>query len=146
MENQPKKWSAKDLIMITFYWGRIVKKYVLIILAIVLCIRFSANAAVNLSALFIRHLSTCEQFSHDDGRKITMILGWTNRKCYFQEITHNRTIMCGLSPIELMQFTQEIKGEYEYSKGLASIARVRPYFKSQDTCIVKTRIPDETGF
>ena len=122
------------------------KKYVFIIFTIALFIGFSANAAVNLSAVFLRNLSTCEHFSHDDGRKITMILGWTNRKCYFQEITHNRTIMCGLSPLELMNFTQEIKGEYDYSKGLASIARVRPYFKSQDTCIVKTRKPDETGF
>ena len=122
------------------------KKYVFIILAIALCVSISAKAASNLSAHFLRCLSTCEHFTHDDGRKITMIMGWANRKCYFQEITHNRTIMCGLKPIELMQFTQEIKGEFEYSKGLASIARVRPYFQSQDTCIVKTRVPDATGF
>ena len=71
-----------------------------------------------MSAHFIRCLSTCEQFAHDDGRKITMIMGWTNRKCYFQEITHNRTIMCGLKPVELMQFTKEIKGEFDNIVGL----------------------------
>ena len=123
------------------------KKYVYIILAILLCIGVTATARTyNLTTHFLRCLSSCEQFSHDDGRKITMILGWTNRKCYFQEITHNRTIVCGLKPMELAHFTQEIKDEYDYSKGLASIVRVRPYFKSEESCQVKVRIPDKTGF
>ena len=117
------------------------KKHVLIVLATILFIGVTTKAiSYSLSAHFLRCLSTCEKFSHDDGRKITVIMGWTNRKCYFQEITHNRTIMCALKPLELAHFTEEIKKEnFDYNKGLASAVRIRPYFQSLDTCTVKTR-------
>ena len=86
------------------------KKHVLIVLATILFIGVSAKAvSYSLTAHFLRCLSTCEKFTHDDGRKITVIMGWTNRKCYFKEITHNRTIMCALKPMELAHFTEEIK-------------------------------------
>ena len=120
------------------------KKHVLIVLATILFVGVTTKAiSYSLSSHFIKCLSTCEHFTHDDGRKITVIMGWTNRKCYFQEITHNRTIMCALKPMELAHFTEEIKKEnFDYSKGLASAKRIRPYFQSLDTCTVKTRSPD----
>ncbi|MBQ8634978.1 hypothetical protein IJ425_02345 [bacterium] len=117
------------------------KKHVLIVLAAIFFVGVTAKAiSYSLSTHFIDCLSTCEKFTHDDGRKITVIMGWTNRKCYFQEITHNRTIMCALKPLELAHFTQEIRKEhFDYDKGLVSAVRVRPYFQSLDTCTVKTR-------
>lgn len=117
------------------------KKCLLIVSVAILFASVSAKAiSYSISAHFLNCLSTCEKFAHDDGRKITVIMGWTNRKCYFQEITHNRTIMCALKPMELSNFTEEIKKEnFDYNIGLTSVKRIKPYFQSLDTCTVKVR-------
>lgn len=117
------------------------RKRLLIVSAAISLMGFGAKAiSYSVGAHFLDCLSSCEKFAHDDGRKITVIMGWTNRKCYFQEITHNRTIMCALKPAELSNFTEEIKKEnFDFNVGLTSVTRIKPYFQSLDTCTVKIR-------
>ena len=123
------------------------KKSFIIIFGILLCFSLATYAnPKNLSSYFIHCLYNCKQFTHDDGRKITVIMGWANRKCYFKEITHNRTISCALRPLELEHFTSEVQKQFDYTEGLASAVKAKPYFLSKDTCTVSTRVSDGKGF
>ena len=116
------------------------KKYFFIIFSLILFLGISALAAPkNNAARFLYSVANCKQFTHEDNRKITVVMGWVNRKCYIKEITHYRTISCAIRYNELEHFSSELRKQFNFDEGLVSAVNIWPYLASRDFCEVKKR-------
>lgn len=89
---------------------------------------------------FINHFSTCSGWVNNDERRVSVILGWSDRRCYYKEISHKEEITCGFKQLELEEMINIMKKEnFDYTKGLNSLQGAKKFlYLSPDVCTVNT--------
>ena len=118
------------------------KKIIIFITALIFYSSFSAFAQVSEnSQAFIKNFSTCTNWVDNGENRISIILGWSTRKCYYQEISHNETVNCGFKQLELQDMVNIMKREnFDHTKGITSLKGADKYLiYSPDVCKVNTR-------
>lgn len=106
------------------------KKNILAILFLIVCSLSTKQAFCAIdSQSFISKFANCSQYIDNDERRISIILGWATRRCYYEEITHNSTVNCSFKELELQDVVKIMKNErYDYTKGFSSLKGAQKYF------------------
>ena len=116
----------------------------LILTLITLTMTSSIVFSLTLAQEFILKFSTCTKSFTDDGKKITAILGWSNRKCQYKEMSARNTITCSFTNAELKEITNELKSKN--ITGIAELQSGKKYLQSEEICKVEKSkfFPDES--
>ena len=118
------------------------KKTIIFISALIFYSSFSAFAQVKENSYeFIKNFSTCTNWVDNGEKRISIILGWSTRKCYYEEISHKETVNCAFKQLELQDMVKIMKQEnFDHTKGITSLKGADKYLiYSPDVCKVSTR-------
>ena len=90
---------------------------------------------------FIKKFSTCSYFVDNGEKRISAILGWSTRRCYYKEITHLEDVTCGFKQLELQNVANAMKKEnYDHTKGITSLKTIDNYlYFSPEICNIKSK-------
>ena len=127
--------------MLTFYRGRIVKKSLFTTILIILCLLLSIKAFCQTNSdNFIKNFSTCTTFLNNGDNKIQIILGWSNRRCYYKEISIKEELKCGFKILELQEISKAmIEEKFDPINGLSTLNALQKYIPVSDTCTLKKK-------
>ena len=116
----------------------------LILALISLTLTSSAVFSLTLAQDFLIKFSSCTKSFTDDGKKITAILGWTNRKCQYKEMSARSTVTCSFTNQELKEIVNELKSKN--TTGIADLQSGKKYMQKEEICkIEKSRFfPDDS--
>ena len=123
--------------MITFYWGRIVKKNILIT-TLIFTLLLTTKAFCEINAQnFIRHFSSCTKFMINGDNRIYVMLGWSNRECYYKEFSTKEKVTCNFKILELQDITKIMKqNNFNPDKGLTSLKAANKYLEDPNVCTI----------
>lgn len=118
------------------------KKIIILITALILYTGFSieTSCAQN-SQEFLKNFSTCTNWVDNGEKRISIILGWSSRKCYYKEISHKQLVSCAFKQLELQDMVNIMKREnFDYTQGITSLKTADKYLLySPDVCKIETR-------
>ena len=84
---------------------------------------------------FIQNFSKCNNYVENHDNKIFMILGWSNRRCYYKEVSYKEELTCSFKTLELQSLINSMKKEnYNHKKGLRSLEAASNYVNSPEYC------------
>ena len=116
------------------------KKKLLIISLITFSALVSTKGYAISSQDFIKKFSTCSYHVENSENRISAILGWSTRKCYYKEITHLETVTCGFKQLELQNVVNAMKKEkYDHTKGITSLTSIDYYLNSPEVCTIDSK-------
>lgn len=111
------------------------KSVFLLVLTILLF--FSNNAFCNTNEEFLQNLSSCNYHIDINDNGIFMILGWSNRRCYYKEVGYKEELSCSFKILELEDLINIMRNEnYYYTKGLKNLKGAQKYVKSPNYCSI----------
>ena len=117
------------------------KKITVYILTLLLCSSMSIKAfGNNDSQEFIKNFSTCTKWIDNGEKRISLIMGWSTRRCYYKEISFSEEVFCGFKQLELQDMANIMRKEnFDHTKGITSLKGADNYlYYSPDICkIVK---------
>lgn len=119
-----------------------------ILLSTLICgLLFSAKGFCAISNdSYIKKFSNCTKHVYNVDNKISAILGWSARKCYYQEFSGVEEISCAFKTKELQDITYAMKKErYDYKKGLSSLKGAKNYLETPDVCTYVNKTEDESS-
>ena len=103
--------------------------HIILALIVYLTVNLQAYCAEN-TVQFINNFSTCSKYLENGERRISFVLGWSTRKCYYKEISSKETIICGFKTLELEDLIKKMKSEnYQVENGLSSLRGARKYLE-----------------
>ena len=113
--------------------------HIILALIIYLTVNSQAFCAEN-TEQFINNFSTCSKYLENGERRISFVLGWSARKCYYKEMSSKETIICGLKTLELEDLIKIMKKEnYQVENGIRSLKGARKYMEKEDICQVQLK-------
>ena len=107
----------------------------------ILCLFLSIEAFCQIDTnVFIKNFSTCTNFLNNEENRIQIMLGWSNRRCYYKEITIKEELLCGFKTLQLQEITEAMLEEnYNPVDNLSTLKALQKYIHAKDTCIIKKR-------
>ena len=107
----------------------------------ILCLFLSIEAFCQIDTnVFIKNFSTCTNFLNNEENRIQIMLGWSNRRCYYKEITVKEELKCGFKILELQEVSKAMSTEkYSPDKNLSSLKALQKYLPVSDTCSLKIK-------
>lgn len=104
----------------------------------------SAKAFCEISPeAYIKKFSNCSKYIYNTDNKISAILGWSARKCYYQEFSGLEQISCAFKMKELQDISRAMKKEkYNYKNGFSSLSDAKLYLNSSEICEYKNNAED----
>ena len=118
------------------------KKTILLILTLILYSSFAIEGYCNEdSQEFMKNFSTCKSWMNNGEKRISIILGWSTRKCHYQEVSHYELVNCAFKQLELQDMVNIMKREnFDYTQGLTSLKGADKYlYYSPEICTVESR-------
>ena len=113
--------------------------HTILALIIYLTVNLQAFCAEN-TVQFINNFSTCSKYLENGERRISFVLGWSTRKCYYKEISSKETIICGFKTLELEDVVKKMKNEgYQVENGLSSLKGAKKYLENREVCQVESK-------
>ena len=92
---------------------------------------FSLDPAID----FLNKFSACSKSYTDNGKKITVILGWMNRECHYTEITAQKTVNCTFDKNQLTEISRELRTKKHI--GISDLETGKKYFSDREICRTK---------
>ena len=116
--------------------------------ALVFGLFISAKAFCEISPeAYMKKFSNCSKYIYNADNKISAILGWSARKCYYQEFSGVEEINCAFKTNELKDISSAMKKErYDYKKGLSSLEGAKTYLNSQGICNYKNKVQEDSSY
>ena len=72
--------------------------------------------------------------------RIHVMLGWSNRKCYYKEFSANQEVICGFKVLELQDISKMmIQQNFVPDKGITSLKPASKYFSDSNVCKINTK-------
>ena len=94
---------------------------------------------------FIRNFSTCTKFMINGDNRIYVMLGWSNRECYYKEFSMKEDIACKFKILELQDMTKLMKqNNFNPDKGLTSLKSANKYLNNSEVCTVTAKQTSDT--
>ncbi|MBE7707413.1 MAG: hypothetical protein E7Z88_01775 [Cyanobacteria bacterium SIG27] len=116
---------------------------IILALIIYVTVAFQAVYAEN-TAQFINNFSTCTKYLENGEKRISFVLGWATRKCYYKEISTKETIICSFKTLELEDLIKKMKNEnYKVENGLSSLKGAKKYLENIEVCKVEYQNPQD---
>lgn len=120
--------------------------HIILALIVYLTVNLQAYCAEN-TVQFINNFSTCSKYLENGERRISFVLGWSTRKCYYKEISSKETIVCGFKTLELEDLIKKMKSEnYQVENGLSSLRGARKYLEDREVCQVESKGQSYRGY
>jgi len=113
-----------------------VKRKLFLTSALIFCSMLYMQGFCNAdSKEFIKKFSTCTRYADDTNNRISVILGWSSRKCYYQEFAHQEEVQCSFKTLDLQKISKAMKKEsYDHSKGITSLKIMEDYLANPEIC------------
>lgn len=117
------------------------KKTRQIFLALIIYITVTTQAfCADVNAQFIDNFSTCSKYLENGEKRISFVLGWAARKCYYKEISSQETIICGFKTLELEDLIKSMRKEnYKFENGLSTLYGAKKYLQNTQVCTVEQK-------
>lgn len=124
------------------------KKTHQIILALIIYMTVALQAVyAENTAQFISNFSTCSKYLENGEKRISFVLGWSTRKCYYKEISTRETIICGFKTLELEDLIKKMKSEgYKVENGLSTLKGAKKYLENREVCQVEMSSSPHGGY
>ena len=102
------------------------KKFAILIAMTFFCLSLSIQSFGNTETNFIENFAHCRNHIENGNTKISIIYGFANRDCHYEEITYNKSLRCAFSVMQLIEISKEMtEKNFNPADGIESLSSVK---------------------
>ena len=111
------------------------KSLIITTFIISLLMNSSAYCEENSYQEFINNFSACKESIYVGQRSVSFVLGWSNRKCAYKELSHREIIRCDFKELQMNDLKNGMKiSDYSPEIGIKSLPQAQKYLEMEDVC------------